>query len=71
LDLSMSFTAKEIADIINKDLDVKEHVSTQAVGQALKRLGINYKLSQGRKRYFITEEEYKLKRQRFGMPEDE
>ncbi len=71
LDLSMSFTAKEIADLINKDLDIKEHVSTQAVGQALKRLGINYKLSQGRKRYFITEEEYKLKRQRFGMPEDE
>ncbi len=70
LDLTTHFTAKDIADILNQDLEPKEQVTTQAVGQALKRLGINYKISQGRKRYFITEEEYKLKRQRFGMSEN-
>jgi len=65
-----TFTAKDIADILNEDLPSKEQVSSHAVGQALKRLGINYKLSQGRKRYFITEEEYKLKCQRFGLSEN-
>ena len=70
LDLSTHFTAKDIADLLNEGLDPKEKVSTQAVGLALKRLGINYKILRGKKHYFITEEEYKLKRQRFGMSEN-
>jgi len=67
LDLSMSFRANEVADILNRDVSPKEQVTSQAVGQALKRLGIPCKIIRGKKYYQISEEEYKLKRQRFGL----
>ena len=64
----MSFRAQEVAEILNEGVNPKEQVSSQAVGMALKRLGIPCKIIRGKKYYQISEEEYKLKRQRFGLP---
>jgi len=62
------FQASEVADLINENTRVKsEMVSSHAVGHALKRLGIPYKVSGGKKYYGLTLEEYKLLKQRFGI----
>jgi len=67
IDFTMPFRANEVADILNRDVSPKEQVTSQAVGHALKRLGIPCKIVRGKKYYYLSEEEYKLKRQRFGL----
>jgi len=65
------FQASDVAEIINQSArSVKDQVSSHSIGHALKRLGISYKVSGGKKYYSLTDEEYKLLKQRFGINDE-
>jgi len=62
------FQASDVAELINQGAKtIKDQVSSHAVGHALKRLGIPYKVSGGKKYYSLSEQEYNMLKQRFGI----
>ncbi|RLI64800.1 MAG: hypothetical protein DRO67_03615, partial [Candidatus Asgardarchaeum californiense] len=64
------FQAKDIAELMNQNLSPNEQVKSHAIGHALKRLGIPFRINTGRKYYTLKEEEYKLLKQRFGINDE-
>lgn len=65
------FQAKDISELMNQGVSrVTDQVSSHAVGHALKRLGIPFRINTGRKYYSLKEEEYKLLKQRFGITDE-
>jgi len=68
LDDMGKFQAKEIAELLNEFVsNPKEQVTSHAVGHALKRLGIPFKIDTGKKYYTLTPEEYEILKQKFGI----
>ncbi len=62
------FQASDLAGLMNENAkSPKDQVSSHAVGHALKRMGIPYKVSGGKKFYSLSEKEYKMLKQRFGI----
>jgi len=68
LDDLSRFQAKDVAELLNEGVTKpSEMYSSHAVGHALKRLGIKFRTINGKRYYSLTEEEYNMLKQRFGI----
>jgi len=71
LDSLSDFRANELANLFNQDItNVRESVSTNSVGHALKRLGIEFKNHSGIRHYYISLEDYQKMRKKYGIEDD-